>query len=188
MESIKKLKHIYLDKSFFFLLIIIILTGRFNDFIYYFLLLFIHELGHSLTGIIMGYKLEKIIFYPYGGLNLFNLILNIPLKKELLILIMGPIAQVLGYYILRNFYNIDTFHYSILIFNMLPIYPLDGGKIMNNLWCYRLSYLKSFYITFTISLLFITLIIIYNINYFNLNLLIMIIIILYKLLNTFKKR
>ena len=82
------MKHIYLDKLFIFFLLIIIITGNFNNFIPYFLLLLIHELGHAITGIILGYKLDKITFYPYGGITLLKYPLNISLKKELLILIM----------------------------------------------------------------------------------------------------
>ena len=71
------MKHIYLDKYFLFFVIIIILTGNFNYFIAYFLLLFIHEMGHTLTGVMLGYKLEKIVFYPLGGNTIFNLPINI---------------------------------------------------------------------------------------------------------------
>ncbi len=146
-------------------------------------------MGHAITGIILGYKLDKITIYPYGGITTFNLPLNIPLKKELIILIMGPIIQVIGYLILRNYYsNIKIYHYTLLIFNMLPIYPLDGGKIFNILCGYFFNYLKSFYITFFISIIFIILVIIYNIKNFNLNLLLMIIFMFYKLLNTYHKR
>ena len=89
------MRHIYLDKYFLFFLLIIIVTGNFNYFLGYFSLLFIHEIGHSITGIILGYKLEKIVFYPLGGVTVFNFPINIPLKKELLILIMGPIMQII---------------------------------------------------------------------------------------------
>ena len=147
MESIKILKHICLDKFFLIFLLIIIFTGRFNSFFPYFALLFIHELGHTLTGIILGYKLDKITFYPYGGITTFNLPLNIPLKEELFILVMGPIFQIMGYFILRNFFPfIKLYHYTLLIFNLLPIYPLDGGKILNILFNYTLCYLQSFYL------------------------------------------
>ena len=82
MERIKILKHIYLDKLFLIFLFVIIITGNFNSFFPYFLLLFIHELGHAITGIILGYHLDKITFYPYGGITTFNLPLNIPLYRE----------------------------------------------------------------------------------------------------------
>lgn len=181
------MKHIYLDKFFLFFLLIIILTGNFNYFIPYFLLLLIHELGHAITGIILGYKLNKIIFYPLGGITVFNIPINIPIKNELLILIMGPIMQIIGYLLLVNIYPFITiYHYTILIFNLLPIYPLDGGKIMNLLFNYKYNYLKSFKIVFFISLIMLFFLLIFNFLNFNLNLLMMIIVLFFKLIKDYK--
>ena len=182
------MKIIHLDKSFLFFLLIIIITGNFNPFIYYFLLLLIHEIGHALCGMSLGYELDKIILYPYGGITTFNYPINIPLKRELLILLMGPIMQILGYLLLKNIYDIKLFHYTLLIFNLLPIYPLDGGKISNILCNYKFNYLKSFYITFIISIVLIFYIFLYNLKHFNLNLFLMLIVIFIKLIDFYKMR
>ena len=137
------MKHIYLDKYFLFFLFIIILTGNFNYFVGYFSLLFIHEIGHSITGIVMGYKLERIVFYPLGGVTIFNLPINISLKKEFLILVMGPVMQIIGYVILKRYFPfINIYHYTLLIFNLLPLYPLDGGRIINILFNFMLVFLR----------------------------------------------
>ena len=183
------MKHIYLDKFFLIFLLIIIITGNFNGFIPYFLLLFIHELSHAITGIVLGYELDKIIFYPIGGVTVFNLPINIPLRNELLIIIMGPFMQVIAYLVLKNFFPfIKIYHYTLLIFNLLPLYPLDGGRILNIICGYHFNYLKSFNYTFYISVIVIVLLIIYNFYNFNLNMLFMIIIIFYKLIETYRKR
>ena len=138
------------------------MTGNFNSFFPFFFLLLIHEIGHAITGIVLGYSLDKITFYPYGGITTFNYPFNIPLKKELLILINGPLFQIVAYLILRNFYDIKLFHYTLLIFNLLPMYPLDGGKILNILCGYVFNYFKSFYITIFISLIFFIIFFFYN--------------------------
>lgn len=62
--------------------------------------------------------------------------LNTSSLKEFLILIAGPIFQILGSLILIYFLPLNkelilTYHHGILLFNLLPIYPLDGGKIIN---------------------------------------------------------
>ena len=189
MGHIKTLKHIYLDKLFLIFLLIIIFTGNFNAFFPYFMLLLIHELGHAITGIILGYQLDKITIYPYGGITSFNLPLNIPLKKELLILIMGPLMQIIGYYLLKPFYPfIKVYHYTLLIFNLLPIYPLDGGRIMNILCSYFFNYLESIKISFLFSTFMLFSLFVYNLEHFNLNLLLMIIVLFYKLIDFYRKR
>lgn len=172
-----------------FFLLIIVLTGNFNYFIAYFSLLIIHEFGHAITGIILGYKLIKIDFYPLGGVTILDLPINISLSKEILILIMGPILQIIGYLLLKNtFPYIRLYHYTLLIFNLLPLYPLDGGKIINILFNYKFNYLNSFKITYYISIVTIIILFIYNIFFFNLNLLLMIILLLSKLIRIYKNK
>lgn len=142
-----------------------------------------------MTGILLGYQLDKITFYPYGGITTFNLPLNIPLKKEFLILIMGPLMQIVGYLFLKNFFsNLRIYHYTLLFFNLLPIYPLDGGKIINICFSYFNNYLKSFYFTFLFSILFLILLFIYNLKYYNFNMLLMIIFLFFKLIDFYQKR
>ena len=146
-------------------------------------------MGHAIMGIIFGYQLEKIVFYPLGGITIFNLPINIPLKKELLILIMGPVFQIIGYYFLRHYFPfIKLFHYTLLVFNLLPLYPLDGGKILNILLNYSFNYLISFKITIIISSLGVIILFIYNLFSFNLNLLLMLILIITKLIKTYHHR
>lgn len=189
MESIWILRHIYLDKYFLFFLIIIILTGNFNYFIPYFLLLFFHEISHAVTGIILGYKLERIIFYPLGGVTIINYPVNIPLFSELLIVIAGPLMQILVYLILKEYYPfIKLYHYTLLVFNLLPIYPLDGGKILSIICGYYYSFIKSFNITFIISVIMVFFLTIYAVTNFNLNLVLMIILIISKLINLYRNK
>ena len=91
--------------------------------------------------------------------------------------------------VLKNFfYNISIYHYTLLFFNLLPIYPLDGGKILNILCGYFFNYLNSFYITMIISIIFLIIIMIYNFCSFNLNMVFMIMMMVKKILNIYKKR
>ena len=89
---------------------------------------------------------------------------------------------------LKNIFDIKVYHYTLLIFNLLPLYPLDGGKILNIICGYHFCYLKSITITYIISLIMIIILLIYNIYYFNLNLFLMIIVLLIKLIREYQKR
>ena len=97
---------------------------------------------------ILGIKINEIYIYPLGGISKFNMDLNISIKKELLILINGPIFQHIAYLILLVLLPtkrdlINTYHYSILVFNLLPIYPLDGGKLIKLLLNKIINYKSS---------------------------------------------
>lgn len=141
-----------------------VLTATYKQFLVIFFLILIHEIGHSLMALLFHVRVEKIIIYPLGGISKFDMDLNISPYKELWILIMGPIFQFLGYYILillfGSNYLFDLYHYTILIFNLLPIYPLDGGKLLKIFFDFYLPYKYSFYLVIITSFLivFITLI------------------------------
>ena len=183
------MKIFYLDKSCWLFLLIIVFCGLFNNFVIYFSLLIIHELGHTFMGITLGYKVDKIKIYPYGGVTTFKCTYNDPLFKEFLVLIMGPIFQIIGYLILKRFINYDyliIYHYTLLTFNLLPIYPLDGGKLLNILFNYHFNYKLSFYLSFYFSLILIVFFIGYNFYNFNLNFMMILIVLLIKLIKMYK--
>jgi stage IV sporulation protein FB len=129
----------------------------------------------------LGIKTDKIYIYPLGGISKFDMPLNINPKEELLVLITGPLFQVLAYFILililpKNKELIEIYHYSILIFNLLPIYPLDGGKLLNLFISSFIPYKLSLKLVIFISYL-ITLILVINLH-LNINILVMIIFLL----------
>ena len=105
----------------------------------------------------------------------FNNKLNSSSIEEFLILIYGPLFQILF-----NMIYPTSYHYFILIFNLLPIYPLDGSKLvfllLNKITSYYYSYIYIFIISYiTIFILLI--------NRFNL---INILILLYLLWDIYK--
>ena len=161
-------------------------------------LIFIHELGHFFVAKLLGWNVDKIYFYPYGGFTKFNEELNKPKYQELFIMLAGPIAQIIYYVLLNkfnflNFYEIslfESYHYSILLFNLLPIYPLDGGKFFNILFNYFLSFRKSFkliiLVSYTIIFAFVV-IIFFNKLSFSLSSILVIILVMCKLTQERKK-
>jgi len=111
--------------------------------------------------------------------------LNINIFKEFIVLISGPIFQIIAYLILLNIFNeysnfIKAYHYGILIFNLLPIYPLDGGKLLNIIISLKVPYKTTYKITIYISYLIIFLLLIINRYNIKLNIIIVIIFLMYK--------
>lgn len=118
--------------------------------------------------------------------------LNIPIYKELIILIAGPVFQFIAYFILLNLLPnnkelIILYHYSILIFNLLPVYPLDGGKLINLFFSLKLSFRSSFYLEILISYITVIILVLINRENININLLIIIIFLLYKITKEYKQ-
>ena len=113
------------------------LTGHFKGFVWFSLIITVHELGHILMGILFRWKIEKVLILPFGGITIFHEDLNRPIKEEFLIVIMGPIFQIVFTLIVYYFFRVDDFvYYSLIIlgFNLLPIFPLDGSKILSLLF------------------------------------------------------
>ena len=119
-----------------------VLSGYFSNLLIFTSLILVHELGHYITSLLFKYNVEKIIIYPYGGLTKLNTLINTNIYKDLLVTVSGIIFQVIYFmfiYILYTSgllreYTYDLFllyHKSMLIFNLLPIIPLDGFKILN---------------------------------------------------------
>ncbi len=139
----------------------------FKEFSYIFTLILVHELGHLQTAKILKWNIEKLVIYPFGGCVKLNEKLTKPIKEEMLILINGPLIQVLFFLSLyylsqkgllisqRNIEILKTYNYTLLIFNLLPIYPLDGGKILNLILNKLMPYKKSNKLTIIISILII---------------------------------
>ena len=111
-----------------------------------------HELGHIVCGLLFKWKINKIIILPFGGLTVFSEYINRPIKEEFLVCLGGPLFQIIYYFIISNFINITGLHYNLLIFNLLPIVPLDGSKLLNlffnNLFPFRLSHILTNIISF----------------------------------------
>ncbi len=136
---------------------------------------------------LLNVKVDKIYLYPLGGISKFFLPLNAPFIQEFLILISGPLAQVLAKVLLcilfrEDEFLISTYHHGILIFNLLPIYPLDGGKMLELFLSKIFPFKKSLNYSIVISYLVIFLYIIFSFQTMRLNNLLIVIFLFYKVI------
>lgn len=134
---------IKINLKIFLFAIIFYLTKQIHIYALLMFFAFCHEMGHLLCGIFMGLKPKSLKIMPMGLSIEFEIYSkNIKEKlqtKKIWIAIAGPIANVLIIFITIIFSkNIETILYEeiiysnilIAIFNLLPIYPLDGGRIL----------------------------------------------------------
>ncbi len=145
--------------------------GLFKNFVYFSLLIAIHELGHFIGAKIMKWKVKKIILLPFGGITIFNEFLSKSLYEEFIILILGPLFQIIFYFLYSYIFGFNVllhnYHYALLFFNILPIFPLDGYKLLNICINKFYSFKTSHLLTIIISVLITSLVFI--INLYNLN-------------------
>jgi len=149
MKIISKIK---IHPLFYIVAIITIITGFFKEFSYIMLIILVHEIGHILTSIYFKWNIDKIVILPFGCITIFNEKINRPLLEELLIALSGPIMQLIVFSFNPN-PVILRYHYFLLFFNLLPIIPLDGSKILNLLFNYLLPFKLSHTLTIIISFL-----------------------------------
>ena len=138
-----------IDLKIFIFFILFYLTKQIKLYATIMVLCIIHELGHVVMGLIMGLKIEKIEIMPLGLSVSFKLNVddynkkirkgNILQLKKIAIAAAGPFTNLIMLLIILNT-NIDLKIVSneilvyanilIMLFNLLPIYPLDGGRIL----------------------------------------------------------
>lgn len=143
---------IRINLKIFLFILIFILTKQIKIYGILMLFAFIHELGHMLVGILLGFKPDKLEIMPYGvsvGFNVKCEDYNKKIKngnmlaiKKLIIALAGPLTNFIITIIFLmaniNFFRIErelVIYSNILIgiFNLIPIYPLDGGRAIKNI-------------------------------------------------------
>ena len=165
------------------------LTGHLKSFLIITLITFIHELGHLSAAFYYKWNIEKVLLLPFGALSIFKEDINRPLKEEFIILILGPLFQIVfvNLYLHFNYSeNIEEINNMLLIFNLLPIFPLDGSKLINIILNKVTSFKKSHILTLYLSFLFIF-IIVFKTN-FNLVVFITLVFTFFKVMEEYIKR
>jgi len=134
-----------------------------------FLIVMVHEFGHALACRQVGGAANRIVLWPLGGVAFVNppprpgatlwSIAAGPLVNVVFIpilLVIGKLSKSLGWAaampnahsFLRAVWFINL---GLLIFNMLPIYPLDGGQILRSLLWFVVGRASSLMIVTTLG-------------------------------------
>lgn len=118
----------------------------------------LHELGHSLVGIWRGYKIKEILLLPIGGVAKISY-MTTSHKDELLVAAAGPLVSlllsisfgglaflcaILGLRGLNLFTSLLSYlNLAWTLFNLVPAFPMDGGRILRAFLIPRIGQIKS---------------------------------------------
>lgn len=141
-----------------------LISGLFKEFIVISIIILFHEFGHFIFLYKYKWNIKEIKIYPFGGVCTLDEKIDKPLKEEFFITIMGPVFQIITYIVCKYMYEkyllseytfslIKNYHYGILLFNLLPIVPLDGSKLLNIFLNKFINFRKSFTSTIYISII-----------------------------------
>ena len=185
MEKILITRNIFRIHPFYYIFVLIsIFTGNFKNFILFSIIIIIHEFGHLFVALLFNWKVEEVLLLPFGGVTIFNEDLNRPMIEEFLILIGGPLLQVMFVYIFSSNIVLASYSNVLLLFNLLPICPLDGSKLLNLFFNLFFSFKKSHLLTIYFS--FITIIWIFIKYDFSLMLILILLFVFLKVIYEFR--
>lgn len=128
----------------------------------------LHEFGHALACRQTGGTADQIVLWPLGGIAfvspprrpgamlwsiaagpLVNVVLVPVLTVAVWLAAQGPNESPDLYVLMQWLWRINL---GLLIFNMLPVYPLDGGQILRSLLWFPLGEIRSLQIASVIGL------------------------------------
>jgi stage IV sporulation protein FB len=141
------------------------MTGYFAELLTLFIIVLVHELGHIVVARNFGWTIREVKLLPFGGVAEVEEAGGISAKEEAIVAIAGPLQNVwmgllawgLGAWGIWDTAWSDYVaqaNLMIALFNLLPIHPLDGGKLLQALLSYAFNYYKMLIFTARVSLLF----------------------------------
>lgn len=119
----------------------------------------LHEIGHSYVAKKHGTNIQNITLFLFGGVSSMEEMPRNP-KIELKMAIAGPAVSILigsslliihGFFtiagqetpFLRLVWLIGYINLTLFVFNMLPAFPMDGGRVLRAWLAGRMSYIEA---------------------------------------------
>lgn len=123
----------------------------------------LHEFGHALAARQLGIRTRHITMYPIGGLAMLDRIPRKP-AHELAIALAGPVVNAVialaigaGLFLADGFgagisgnpmqnsflINLLAANIVLAVFNLLPAFPMDGGRVLRSVLAMGLPYLTA---------------------------------------------
>lgn len=153
---------ISLHWTFILLLLIILVYQAYLAFVLFsllFICVFIHELAHSVTSLRNGIRVREIVLTLLGGVSVIDNV-EIDPKIEFRIAIVGPLMSlflggIFGIFAVFSplgaitflFQNLFILNIALGILNILPAFPMDGGRVFRSYLQRRMNSLEATLLT-----------------------------------------
>lgn len=150
----------------------------FENLLYAFISITIHEIAHIITAFILGIKIKSVKLLPLGFYAVIEDNIYYPWKKNLVYL-AGPLANALLYLLGKmlcrymtgtfsadisaykgNILDFSNTNLFLALFNILPVFPFDGSKILISVLTVKMGFSASIKCIRVVSLSFSTIFII----------------------------
>lgn len=159
-----------IDLKIFLFLIVFYITKQIGIYAIMIGFAILHELGHLFMGLLLGLKPEKIDLIPMGLAVSFKVNIsdfnkkkkrgNVEVLKEIFIAVAGPVVNLIILILAQIFVKDEMLknliiyaNLLIFMFNLLPIYPLDGGRILNGVLHIFVGKRKAMKLSYNISMI-----------------------------------
>ncbi len=125
------------------------------------LILFVHESGHYLSMRWLGYRNVQMFFIPFFGAAVSGYSTPMPIFHQAFVILAGPIPGIFIGFLCLAFYLTSgndmwqkMANWFILLngLNLIPWYPLDGGRFVDYVVSNRHALSKTFFQLFVIGL------------------------------------
>lgn len=135
-----------IDFSFYFAVLLAIFSSQVDVYLTYIIAILIHECGHLTVATLFNWKLETFRLTAIGGFLNFKNDLYKPLRQSFFVYLGGVAFNFIFAMVLLIAHGPPSLIYTqfaIMIFNLFPIAPLDGSKVLQSVLNKMLDYKKT---------------------------------------------